>query len=76
VCFVLHDAVGLLQALFRENFLNRWEHGPSDVLGLLNHLLEGLAGVDGPIPIPGRDATVIPSNVTFACKQKMSLYYC
>ena len=50
-------AVGLPHVPFRVNNLDGWEHGPSDALGCLHHMLEGLAGVDGAILIPGRDGT-------------------
>jgi hypothetical protein len=45
------------QAPFKVDVLDGWEHGPSDVLGPLHHLLEGLAAVDRAIPVPGCDAT-------------------
>jgi hypothetical protein len=44
-------------AAYHPQALGGSEHGPSDVLGCFYHLLEGLAFVDGAIPVPGRDAT-------------------
>jgi hypothetical protein len=44
---VLGDAASLPQAPFRVDVLDGWEHVPND----------GLAVVDGAIPVPGRDAT-------------------
>ena len=43
VCGVLGDAAFLPQALLRVAGLEGLEHGPSDVLDRLHHLLEGLA---------------------------------
>ena len=40
-----------LRAPFRVHVPDGWERG------LLHHLLEGIAVVDGAIPSPGRDAT-------------------
>jgi hypothetical protein len=46
VCGFLDDAEGLPQAPFSIDFLDGWEHSPSDVLGRFHHPLEGLEVVE------------------------------
>ena len=54
VCGVLDDAAGLHQAPGPVDVLDGWE--PGDVLSR-HYLLNGIAVVDGAVPVPGHDAS-------------------